>query len=63
MVTNLTKNISTVYGYNKIGGGWRYEEPDLLYEMAELYYENYGSVISITNLSKNTATIKNLVKT
>lgn len=61
--SNQAKNTATMQNLNKKGAGWLYEETDLLYEMADLYYESFGPALSVTNLAKNTATIKNLAKT
>lgn len=61
-VINQTKNPASIKNSNKQGAGWRYEEPDLTYEMADLYYETYGSSITFTNQTKNIATIINQVK-
>jgi hypothetical protein len=60
--TNQTKNTADIINLNKKGAGWRYEEDDLTYEMADLYYNSYGEVISFTNQTKNSASITNLTK-
>ena len=62
MVTNVSKNTSSVHGQNRMGAKWRYEKYDLTYEMAILYYNSYGPVTIITNVSKNTSIITNQTK-
>jgi hypothetical protein len=52
---------------NRSGAGWEYEESDLLYEMADLYYESYRTpqvwtnpnkaVTSYNNPSRNTGAV------
>lgn len=61
-VINQTKNLASIKNLNKEGSGWRYEEPDILYEMTDLYYNTFGSAITFTNQTKNSATFINQVK-
>jgi hypothetical protein len=59
---NETKHSADILNLNKKGAGWRYNESDLTYEMADLYYNSYGEVISFTNQTKHSASISNLAK-
>ena len=46
------KTLSTFSTDNKTGSAWLYEEADLTYEMSNLFYNYFGTTLTIYNEAK-----------
>lgn len=51
-MSNDAKTLSTFSTDNKTGAPWSYEEKDLFYEMSNLFYNYFGTTLTITNEAK-----------
>lgn len=51
--TNLTKNNSVMKGKQKQGYGWIYDDTDILYETAQLYYDTFLLPLNFINQIKH----------
>ena len=60
-MTNTSKTSATLYGMQKAGTGWRYDDPYLTYDATtdndgrEVFYDSVGQSTTLTPLSKNNA--------
>lgn len=59
-VSNTTKNVVSIDNFEKAGGAWIYNEPNLLYNSPldpdtgdPVYYNGIGTVTTFTNLAKS----------
>ena len=57
-----TKHSATYNTQNATGKGWNYDSATITYEMANLFYELFGTAPSWAKQNKNTSTFNQLTK-